>query len=123
MAGGAGAASVQRGPFGRDSALPFLEHRVSEQTARLHPAEPHSALGRELRRLRQAERRAECHAVRFRGVREGRPGRSQAETRRQLGGGQFHENGGDRAAIQRRQSAVSTRADQKNDRRADDGKR
>lgn len=70
MAGGSRAAGIQRGSLGCDLALPFLEHRVPEQAARLHPTESYSTLGRELRRLRKTKRRSECHAIRFRRIRE-----------------------------------------------------
>lgn len=72
MASRAGVASVQCRALRPYTIVPLLEHRVSQQTAGVHPVEPDPAVGCELRRLRQTERRAQRHAIRLRGVREGR---------------------------------------------------
>lgn len=71
MAGRAGASGLQRRPFRHHSTVPLLEHRVPQQAAGVHQAEFDFAVGREFRRVRQAERRAQRHAIRLCGVREG----------------------------------------------------
>lgn len=71
MAGRARAAGLQRRAFRRYSAVSLLEHGVPQQAAGVHQAELDSAVGCEFRGVRQAKRRAQRHAVRFRGIRQG----------------------------------------------------
>lgn len=52
MAGRAGAPGVQRRALRCYTAVPLLEHRVSQQAGGVHPVEPDATVGRELRRLR-----------------------------------------------------------------------
>lgn len=79
MAGRARAAGLQRRALRRYSAVSLLEHGVPQQAAGVHQAELNSAVGREFRGVRQAERRAQRHAVRLRGIREGWQSGPQAE--------------------------------------------
>lgn len=67
---------VQRVP------VPFLEPGVPQQAAGVHAAQPDVAPGRELRRVRAPERRAQRHATRLLGVRQGRPIRQRRQRRR-----------------------------------------
>lgn len=86
---------LQRRPLGPHTVLQLLALGVPQQAAGLHPAQPDPAVWRQLRRLRQAQRRAQRHAVRLRRVRQGRPDRPPAEARAAgRGGGQLHRRVG-----------------------------
>lgn len=91
MAGRAGAAGLQRRALRHHSAVQLLEHRIPQQAAGVHQAESHPAVGREFRRVRQAERRAQRHAVRLCRVCEGWQSGPQVEAGDRHGGGQLHE--------------------------------
>jgi len=90
MAGRARAAGLQRRPFRHHSTVPLLEQRVPQQAAGIHQAEFDLAVGCEFRRVRQAERCAQRHAIRLCGVREGWQGSSQTKEGRDFRGRQFY---------------------------------